>query len=124
MRIVGRHCGGALVHAAYLAMFFPPAWSAVILLLPGSTFGTAEGYRMMAALMPETAWAGVSAAVAAFGLAAWLWGGTEMVLGALCLAAGWHAVVAALIFVANPLSVVPGSLLALAVLICLLVVRL
>lgn len=107
----------------YWILLLPPTWAAVALLLPDSTFAKSPGYDLMAHLMTENQWAAVSAATAAAAALAWGARNRHAVIVALFFVFLWHAIGAALALISFPLGLLPGPMVALAILICILIFR-
>jgi len=108
---------------AFWCLQTPPLYAGIVLVLPWSTFSGSISYNLMAQLATEQTWGLLSFIVPMFAAFAW-WRSTDLSISTALLVSGiWHAVIGILILLAAPFSVVAGSLIILAVLNCLLAMR-
>lgn len=112
-----------IMRFAFWCLQVPPLYAAIVLFLPYPTFVLSPGYALLAQIGTERTWALISLCVPAFAVFAW-WRRTDNSIStALMLSGMWHGVIGLMILLAAPMSVVPGGLIVLAILNCLLAMR-
>lgn len=94
------------IHAALTAVM---AWLAVILVLPGDTFGTSKSFTRMAALGTEPVWALVFWLAACLGLVGLLTPSRGTRLASVLVLATMHGVVAGCFALSNPATTGTGT---------------
>jgi hypothetical protein len=112
-----------LMRLAYWCLQAPPLYAGLILLLPFDTFASANSYKLMAQIGSEPFWAVISLCVPAVSIIAWYRRTDASISTALMLSGIWHGTIGLMFLMASPGSVIPGSLIVLAVLNCLLAMR-
>ncbi len=98
--------GECAIHSALTAVM---AWLAVVLMMPGSTFGTGAGYAMLARLASEEAWAMVFWAVASTGLVGLATSSRLLRLGCVLVLATAHGMLATCFALGSPSSTASGT---------------
>jgi hypothetical protein len=94
------------IHLALTLMAF---WIGGILYLPGETFLTAPGYRVLADIASENSWAAFFCLVGFVGVAGHFYDEIVMKIGSALVLATAHGLLAVCTFLGNPISLGTGA---------------